>query len=27
VETAGGNVEARSAKGRGLDVKVHLPIA
>ncbi len=27
VETAGGNVEARGAKGRGLDVKVHLPIA
>jgi signal transduction histidine kinase len=27
VETAGGHVEARGAKGRGLDVKVHLPIA
>jgi two-component system phosphate regulon sensor histidine kinase PhoR len=27
VETAGGNVEARGAKGRGLDVKVHVPIA
>jgi len=27
VETAGGNVEARGAKGRGLDVRIHLPIA
>jgi two-component system phosphate regulon sensor histidine kinase PhoR len=27
IETAGGHVEARGAKGRGLDVKVHLPIA
>jgi two-component system phosphate regulon sensor histidine kinase PhoR len=27
VETAGGHVEARGAKGRGLDVRVHLPIA
>jgi two-component system, OmpR family, phosphate regulon sensor histidine kinase PhoR len=27
VETAGGHVEARGAKGRGLDVRIHLPIA
>jgi two-component system phosphate regulon sensor histidine kinase PhoR len=27
VETAGGHVEAHGAKGRGLDVKVHLPSA
>ena len=26
VETAGGYVEARGAKGRGLDVRLHLPI-
>jgi two-component system phosphate regulon sensor histidine kinase PhoR len=26
VETAGGNVEARSARGRGLDVRIHLPV-
>jgi signal transduction histidine kinase len=25
VEAAGGNVEARGAKGRGLDVRIHLP--
>jgi two-component system, OmpR family, phosphate regulon sensor histidine kinase PhoR len=27
VETVGGNVEARGAKGRGLDVRIHLPSA
>jgi two-component system phosphate regulon sensor histidine kinase PhoR len=25
-EAAGGHVEARGAKGRGLDVRVHLPL-